>query len=84
MLLQAAAASCSVVESFTVVALRPSLSARRDSERASRKSMVITFADGLSVSAMPLILHSHHNSRTETNLVSWLRPCSKPLIERFG
>jgi hypothetical protein len=61
MLVQAAAASCWVVGSSTAAAVPPSLSARRDSERASRRSAVIAFADGvsglsMSLSAMPLIL----------------------------
>jgi hypothetical protein len=63
MLVQAAAASCWVVVSSTVAAVPPSLSARRDSERASRRSAVIAFADGgsglsMSLSAMPLILRA--------------------------
>jgi len=63
MLVQAAAASCWVVVSSTVAAVPPSLSARRDSERASRRSAVIAFADGgsglsMSSSAMPLILRA--------------------------
>lgn len=61
MLVQAAAASCWVVVSSTVAAVPPSLSARRDSERASRRSAVIAFVDGgsglfMSLSAMLLIL----------------------------
>jgi hypothetical protein len=60
MLVQAAAASCWVLGSSTAAAaVELSLSARRNSERASRRSAVIAFADGgpgLSLSAMPLIL----------------------------
>ena len=61
MLVQAAAASCWVVGSSGAAAVPPSLSARRESERASRRSAVIALADGgsglsTSLSAMPLIL----------------------------
>jgi hypothetical protein len=46
MLLLASVASCWVVGSSTAAAVPPSLSARRDSERASRRSAVIAFAEG--------------------------------------
>jgi hypothetical protein len=46
MLVQASAASCWVVESSTAAAVPLSLSARRDSERASRSRAVIALAEG--------------------------------------
>ncbi len=49
-LVQAAAASCWVVRSSTAAAVPPSLSARRDSEPASRRSAVIAFAGGSGLS----------------------------------
>ncbi len=46
MLVQASVASCWVVESSTAAAVPLSVSARRDSERASRRRAVIAFAEG--------------------------------------
>jgi len=68
MLAQAAAASCWVLESSTAVAVELSLSARRNSERASRSSAVTAFADagpGLSLSAMPLSLPARRPERDQ-------------------
>jgi len=45
MLVHACATSCWVVGSSPAVAVRLSLSARRDSDRASRSTAVIAFAD---------------------------------------
>jgi hypothetical protein len=72
MLVQAAAASCWVVVSSTVAAVPASLSARRDSERASRRSAVIAFVDGgsglfMSLSAMLLILRAHNRFTIESS-----------------
>ena len=63
MLVHAAVASCWVVGSSTVAATPPSLSARRDSDRASRSSAVTAFAEGgsgrsTSSSVMPSVIPS--------------------------
>ena len=72
MLVQAAVASCWVVVSPTVAAVPPSLSARRDSERASRRSAVIAFPDGgsglfMSLSTMLLILRANNRFTIESS-----------------
>ena len=58
-LVQASAASCWVVESRIAAAVSLSLSARRDSERASRSRAVIAFAErGSGRSASSSVIHS--------------------------
>jgi hypothetical protein len=59
MLVQASAASCWVVGSSTAAAVPLSLSARRDSDRASRSIAVTAFAEGgsgRSTSSSPMLL----------------------------
>jgi hypothetical protein len=85
MLVQAAAASCWVVGSSTAAAVPPSLSARRDSERASRRSAVIAFADGgsglsMSLSAMPLILRC---PTTDSRPIEPRHQCRKRIGKRL-
>ena len=84
MLVQAAAASCWVVGSSTAAAVPLSLSARRDSERASRSIAVIAFADGgsgRSTSSSPMlliVLAVHHKPPTADRAA--IPECRKPTI----
>ena len=84
MLVQAAAASCWVVRSSSAAAVPPSLSARRESERASRRSAVIALADGgsglsMSLSAMPLILRC---TTTDLRPIEPRHQCRKWILSR--
>ena len=53
MLLLACAASCWIVGSCTAATSTPSLSARRDTDRASRSRAATTFGEGGSIWSLP-------------------------------
>jgi len=79
MLVRASAASRWVVGSSTAAALLPSLSARRDSERASRSSAVIAFADGGSGRALSGMAWILRRCSTTAQLMTSRRDFERPV-----
>ena len=87
MLVHAAVASCWVVGSSTAAATPPSLSARRDSDRASRSSAVTAFAEGgsgrsRSLSVMPSIVLCVRHKLPTTNRASGHSYCRRRIRQR--